>query len=1450
MDAEILRAGLGYCCFAFIDDVMVHSTNPDDHTRDVGLVMAMLERVQLRAHPDKTTIASSVVEYLGHNVSAYGLTPCAAKVLAIRELKAPRDVSELRSVLGFMGYYRGYLPHYSTVAKPMNDLLSKFVVWDWGLEQEAAFQQLKDELCREGAAQRRLDKNLPIKVYTDWSKNGIGAVLGQEGEDGKEYMCICLSRSLNIHERNYSPYQGEMLAAVWAIKTLRPYLMGVEFTLVTDHQPLTWLMGNPNLTGQYARWALALQEYDFKVIHRPGLKHANADALSRLPRDDDTDITGARLDLDSDPPCRLPEVIFGTKEEEREYWIQQGAQRAERAWLGPSAKPSAASVLHAMMTCEPRFSTVGPTVDEGCVWSFEERGGVRFDAEGAVRWGDVVEIRDPTDTQLAAMRWVRAAFPTMPVAPMQADPLPGGFDPRALPLESLVGMWEDGVTLYEPFGGLCAGLEMVLRAGMKVNQYRYSDTNVDARAVAEHRLVALHHKYPWQFERAAFERAFALPSDIHQVDVGVLMEEMRHASEYWVVVAGWECQDLSPAGSGRGLQGKRSGTFYPLLGVLTTLQELLPSGKFGFVAENTAMQYNDRHPHLISDFWEINDSLGEPVVMDAAQFGSYAHRLRNFWTNLAHTGMLGDVLSRAKRGPGRMVDDILDEGCVAQVAGYREMRQGYPCNTPGEPICVLPTLMATQGSWAFREQGPGLIWDPKEAQGPGQGWREPNPDERERALGYETGSTAALGVTRAARHRITGGCMDAFCMDALMSGILAVRGRRVMGPAVLAARESGVAPFRPHAVFSLLGKAPDGEEEEVLAAVAEACDGGKSGRGRLLDAWEDPNTLHYLQHRKHLPGVSDTDQRRAQRQAKLYSYDGSTLQRIMADGTRRQVPKPDVREGLVREMHEQAGHFGRRRTLNLVLTAFWWKGLVQSVERVLSTCAVCDRVRSAFNVISPALHPLPVEGLFYRWGVDLCGPFTRSARGNTYVMVCIEHYSKLIELIPLPDKNSLTTSAAFRQHVLGRYGACAEVLTDNGREFEGAFADMLRVALIDHRHTSPNHPQADGLAERAVQTTKRAVRKYVEADRRNDLWDNHLPYIMLGYNCSEQESTGVSPFYMMHAQQPTVPPAIRERLRGPAVEGVETDLDEILVRAEAVKRAGVMAGESLKIAQHRDTLRYDMIRSGVFRPRRNRFEPGDYVYVRRRTDKNGPTLDINARPAILRVVELTDKGVLDLIGACGGRKKVHMSNCAPCHLANIDGTIDHRRAAPGPHQACEGCGEADEDGSMMLCDSCGAGWHCACLDPPLGQPLDGAWQCAECVAQGREMPAGDEPEVLPVEPLRPSEMRKNTEMAALHGRFVTCVFEGTEYWGVVRYRGLSKDPQFFRLYYCDGDHGETSDKKGLKQFLLPEGTEWAGAGPQPVIPAWNVEDTIPEKPELVAPRVSGRRRVQRKSWEG
>ena len=300
MDTELSNAGLTDFAVCFVDDLLVYSDTEEEHHEHVRQVLRMLHKVGLRAHPDKSLFCCDAVEYLGFLIGHGHLSPHESKIQAIKQLKSPTNISELRAVLGLCNYYRCFLPDFSVLANGMYTLLQKAVKWNWTEQREAEWQLLKALLCEEGRALRRYDPEAATKVYTDWSNQGIGAVLAQADQEGLEYMVACLSRSLNKHERNYSSYQGELLAAVWGIRSFRHYLHGIEFTLITDHQPLKWLLSTKELTGKHARWMLLLQQYSFEVEHRPGAQHINADVLSRFPLASTYDPTGAQLDISTD----------------------------------------------------------------------------------------------------------------------------------------------------------------------------------------------------------------------------------------------------------------------------------------------------------------------------------------------------------------------------------------------------------------------------------------------------------------------------------------------------------------------------------------------------------------------------------------------------------------------------------------------------------------------------------------------------------------------------------------------------------------------------------------------------------------------------------------------------------------------------------------------------------------------------------------------------------------------------------------------------------------------------------------------------------------------------------------------------------------------------------------------------------------------------------------------
>jgi hypothetical protein len=128
----------------------------------------------------------------------------------------------------------------------------------------------------------RLDFEKPFCLDVDWSTKGVGIVLSQR-EGRFEKVVAYASKGLTVAQRRFHPIEGECYALIWGIMHFRQYLHRTHFTLRTDHKPLEWLATVSNANGRRGRWIDMLEDFSFKILHRPGLKHGNVDALSRNP---------------------------------------------------------------------------------------------------------------------------------------------------------------------------------------------------------------------------------------------------------------------------------------------------------------------------------------------------------------------------------------------------------------------------------------------------------------------------------------------------------------------------------------------------------------------------------------------------------------------------------------------------------------------------------------------------------------------------------------------------------------------------------------------------------------------------------------------------------------------------------------------------------------------------------------------------------------------------------------------------------------------------------------------------------------------------------------------------------------------------------------------------------------------------------------------------------------
>jgi Reverse transcriptase (RNA-dependent DNA polymerase). len=273
--------------FVYLDDIIIVSKTFNDHLKLIREVCQRLRHARLRLNIEKCRFCVNQLKYLGHLVDHRGIHTDPDKIDAIRTLKAPTNIREIRRFLGTVSWYRRFIKNFSRTARPLTQLLHKKAKWKWTEEEEIAFQTLKQHLITAPVLACP-DFGRPFTLQTDASEYGLGAVLTQE-IDHKERVIAYASRTLNNAEKNYSVTEKECLAIIWGIRKMRPYLEGYHFTVLTDHQALKWLQKIDSPTGRLARWALELQQFDFEIKYRKGSTNQVADALSRQPTPDTTD---------------------------------------------------------------------------------------------------------------------------------------------------------------------------------------------------------------------------------------------------------------------------------------------------------------------------------------------------------------------------------------------------------------------------------------------------------------------------------------------------------------------------------------------------------------------------------------------------------------------------------------------------------------------------------------------------------------------------------------------------------------------------------------------------------------------------------------------------------------------------------------------------------------------------------------------------------------------------------------------------------------------------------------------------------------------------------------------------------------------------------------------------------------------------------------------------------
>jgi hypothetical protein len=284
---DILFADLkGKTIEDYIDDLCAHTKGGwAEHKKALKILFNRLRYAHMVLKLSKCKFGVTRVSFLGHIVGRHGIETDPAKVKSIQEMAIPKDLKQLRHFLGLAGYYRRFIKDYAKIVLPLLLLFKKDVEWKWTAECTTAFNTLRQCLMTAPIL-RPPNWEKPFILHTDANGDTIAGILSQMDDDGKEYVIAYYSRNLLKSERNYTITEKECLAVVDSIKHFRYYISGHETTVFTDHKALTWLLSSFNLDGRIARWITFLTRFNLIIKYRPGEKHVNVDAITRINKQD------------------------------------------------------------------------------------------------------------------------------------------------------------------------------------------------------------------------------------------------------------------------------------------------------------------------------------------------------------------------------------------------------------------------------------------------------------------------------------------------------------------------------------------------------------------------------------------------------------------------------------------------------------------------------------------------------------------------------------------------------------------------------------------------------------------------------------------------------------------------------------------------------------------------------------------------------------------------------------------------------------------------------------------------------------------------------------------------------------------------------------------------------------------------------------------------------------
>ena len=302
------------------------------------------------------------------------------------------------------------------------------------------------------------------------------------------------------------------------------------------------------------------------------------------------------------------------------------------------------------------------------------------------------------------------------------------------------------------------------------------------------------------------------------------------------------------------------------------------------------------------------------------------------------------------------------------------------------------------------------------------------------------------------------------------------------------------------------------------------------------------------------------------------------------------VPQ-NMREDVMFHMHNNimSGHFGTKRMIAKVKQHYYWYEMSIDIKLWVARCDTCAANKLLPKTPKAPLGDMRVGASMDRLATDFIGPLPLSDKGNRFILVVMDHFSKWIEVIPVPDQSAVTTATVILNEVICRFGCPIFIHSDRGKNYESQiFRELCRMLEIKKTRSSVRHPKGNGAVERQNKTIITMVKKYLRGEQSE--WDRNLGCIAAAYRASVHERTGMTPNFIMLGREVRLP---IELLHGSSTnkEVKVADYGEYVDKLRSrIQYAQKIAREHLKVAASRQKTQHDA-RASV-----HKYKPGDLVW--------------------------------------------------------------------------------------------------------------------------------------------------------------------------------------------------------------------------------------------------------------